>query len=114
MSPASPRIPGERTAAGDTGRQHKAGIGGAIGLGIIIGAADDDPSAIGTYASAGAAIGTSFLWIPSAPEPHDDNLETIPWGEFFQIFDREKLAILFQEKTADGQGSRFFRFVEQN
>jgi NRAMP (natural resistance-associated macrophage protein)-like metal ion transporter len=33
-----------------------------IGLGVITGAADDDPSAIGTYASAGAAIGPSFLW----------------------------------------------------
>jgi NRAMP (natural resistance-associated macrophage protein)-like metal ion transporter len=35
----------------------------AIGNGIITGAADDDPSAIGTYASAGAKFGLSFLWI---------------------------------------------------
>src|SRR5690349_7462653 len=34
----------------------------ALGLGVITGAADDDPSAIGTYASAGAALGPSFLW----------------------------------------------------
>lgn len=34
----------------------------AIGLGFITGAADDDPSAIGTYASAGAKLGPSFLW----------------------------------------------------
>jgi NRAMP (natural resistance-associated macrophage protein)-like metal ion transporter len=34
----------------------------AIGLGLITGAADDDPSAIGTYASAGAKFGPSFLW----------------------------------------------------
>jgi NRAMP (natural resistance-associated macrophage protein)-like metal ion transporter len=34
----------------------------SLGLGIITGAADDDPSAIGTYASAGAAFGPSFLW----------------------------------------------------
>jgi NRAMP (natural resistance-associated macrophage protein)-like metal ion transporter len=33
-----------------------------LGLGLITGAADDDPSAIGTYASAGASIGPSFLW----------------------------------------------------
>ena len=33
-----------------------------VGLGLITGAADDDPSAIGTYASAGAAFGPSFLW----------------------------------------------------
>jgi Mn2+/Fe2+ NRAMP family transporter len=37
-------------------------IGRAIGLGLITGAADDDPSAIGTYATAGAAIGPAFLW----------------------------------------------------
>jgi NRAMP (natural resistance-associated macrophage protein)-like metal ion transporter len=34
-----------------------------IGSGIITGAADDDPSAIGTYASAGAKFGLGFLWI---------------------------------------------------
>jgi Mn2+/Fe2+ NRAMP family transporter len=34
-----------------------------LGTGIITGAADDDPSAIGTYASAGAKFGLSFLWI---------------------------------------------------
>src|SRR4051794_25129772 len=33
----------------------------ALGAGIITGAADDDPSAIGTYASAGARFGLSFL-----------------------------------------------------
>src|SRR3569832_978027 len=33
-----------------------------VGLGLITGAADDDPSAIGTYASAGASIGPAFLW----------------------------------------------------
>lgn len=34
----------------------------ALGLGLVTGAADDDPSAIGTYASAGASLGPSFLW----------------------------------------------------
>jgi Mn2+/Fe2+ NRAMP family transporter len=38
------------------------GVWRSIGLGLITGAADDDPSAIGTYASAGAALGPSFLW----------------------------------------------------
>jgi NRAMP (natural resistance-associated macrophage protein)-like metal ion transporter len=53
--------PGDRDAAK---RQH----GGrrvlrALGSGLITGAADDDPSAIGTYAAAGAKLGPSFLWI---------------------------------------------------
>ena len=34
----------------------------SLGLGLITGASDDDPSAIGTYAAAGASIGPSFLW----------------------------------------------------
>jgi NRAMP (natural resistance-associated macrophage protein)-like metal ion transporter len=34
----------------------------ALGLGLITGAADDDCSAIGTYASAGAQFGTALLW----------------------------------------------------
>jgi NRAMP (natural resistance-associated macrophage protein)-like metal ion transporter len=38
------------------------GVLRAAGLGLITGAADDDPSAIGTYASAGATFGPSFLW----------------------------------------------------
>jgi NRAMP (natural resistance-associated macrophage protein)-like metal ion transporter len=33
-----------------------------LGLGLITGAADDDPSAIGTYASAGAKFGPGLLW----------------------------------------------------
>ncbi|WP_342642717.1 Nramp family divalent metal transporter [Rhodoligotrophos ferricapiens] len=37
-------------------------IGRALGLGLITGAADDDPSAIGTYASAGARFGPDILW----------------------------------------------------
>jgi Mn2+/Fe2+ NRAMP family transporter len=41
----------------------------ALGLGLITGAADDDPSAIGTYASAGAAIGPAFLWTAPATLP---------------------------------------------
>lgn len=34
-----------------------------IGGGLITGAADDDPSAVGTYASAGARYGLNLLWI---------------------------------------------------
>lgn len=39
------------------------GFGRTVGLGIVTGAADDDPSAIGTYASAGARFGLGILWI---------------------------------------------------
>lgn len=39
------------------------GVLRSLGLGLITGAADDDPSAIGTFASAGAKLGPSFLWV---------------------------------------------------
>src|SRR5215212_3750023 len=42
--------------------RRKDGVFRALGLGLITGAADDDPSAIGTYAAAGAKFGASFLW----------------------------------------------------
>src|SRR5829696_7957737 len=43
-------------------RANTGSIGRAVGLGLITGAADDDPSAIGTYATAGARLGPGFLW----------------------------------------------------
>jgi NRAMP (natural resistance-associated macrophage protein)-like metal ion transporter len=43
-------------------KRKERGMLRTLGLGVITGAADDDPSAIGTYASAGAAIGPAFLW----------------------------------------------------
>src|ERR1041385_657089 len=36
---------------------------GILGPGFITGASDDDPSGIGTYATAGAAAGFSPLWL---------------------------------------------------
>jgi NRAMP (natural resistance-associated macrophage protein)-like metal ion transporter len=40
-----------------------------LGLGVIAGAADDDPSAIGTYASAGAKYGMALLWMAPVTLP---------------------------------------------
>jgi NRAMP (natural resistance-associated macrophage protein)-like metal ion transporter len=59
--PASPR----QAKSG----QHHAGIGRALGLGLITGAADDDPSAIGTYATAGARFGFGLLWMAPITMP---------------------------------------------
>jgi Mn2+/Fe2+ NRAMP family transporter len=49
--------------------KDRAGVAHALGLGIITGAADDDPVAIGTYASAGARFGTAMLWTAPATLP---------------------------------------------
>jgi Mn2+/Fe2+ NRAMP family transporter len=41
----------------------------SVGLGLITGASDDDPSAIGTYSSAGAQFGPRLLWTAPAVLP---------------------------------------------
>ena len=53
---------------------HRRRIGGRgyfhrVGPGLITGAADDDPSGIGTYSQVGAAFGFSLLWSSFAALP---------------------------------------------
>ncbi len=43
----------------------------------------------------------------------DDALQPIGWEIFFKTFDDRKLAFLHQDKTADGQLSRFHKFVRR-
>jgi NRAMP (natural resistance-associated macrophage protein)-like metal ion transporter len=45
------------------------GIIGRLGPGLITGAADDDPCAIGTYVKAGASLGFSALWLAPVTLP---------------------------------------------
>jgi hypothetical protein len=47
-------------------------------------------------------------------EPRDPELEPISWEEFFAKFDKEKLAFLHQDKTADGHLSRFHKFINRS
>ncbi|MCO4318001.1 hypothetical protein M8997_012485 [Phyllobacterium sp. 21LDTY02-6] len=43
----------------------------------------------------------------------DEEFERIDWDEFFEIFDRNRLAFLYQERTEDGSTSRFNKFVNR-
>jgi len=43
----------------------------------------------------------------------EDGLEAISWAEFFRIFEERALALLKQDETADGDTSRFSRFVRR-
>ena len=43
----------------------------------------------------------------------EEEFEEIEWEEFFKIFDQNKLAFLYQEKTKEGEISRFSKFVER-
>lgn len=44
------------------GHPHKPKHGEVVGSGLVSGAADDDPSGIGTYANAGAQLGSNIIW----------------------------------------------------
>ncbi|MBO0710624.1 MAG: hypothetical protein J2P47_05010 [Acetobacteraceae bacterium] len=46
-------------------------------------------------------------------EEPEARLEPISWEEFFDTFEDRKLAFLYQEATADGKTSRFFKFVHR-
>jgi hypothetical protein len=43
----------------------------------------------------------------------DDSLEEIPWEQFFDVFERNGLALLEQEETSGGRMSRFSKFVSR-
>jgi hypothetical protein len=51
-----------------------------------------------------------FDFPPTGTKP---NLQEISWEEFFRIFDDKGLAFLYQEKTKEGEISRFNKFVSR-
>jgi hypothetical protein len=42
-----------------------------------------------------------------------EDLEFISWEDFFDKFDENELAFVYQEKLKSGQESRFFKFVHR-
>ena len=43
----------------------------------------------------------------------EDKLESISWEEFFQKFEKEKLAFLYQDEKANGETSYFSKLVSR-
>ena len=43
----------------------------------------------------------------------EERLEEISWEEFFDGFEKNKLAFLYQEKTSDGELSRFSKLIDR-
>lgn len=41
----------------------------------------------------------------------DNGLEPISWDKFFEKFDSENLALLYQEENSDGSKSQFNKFI---
>ncbi len=44
----------------------------------------------------------------------EEALEEVSWDDFFETFDENQLAFLYQEKTASGRKSRFNKFVSRD
>jgi hypothetical protein len=44
----------------------------------------------------------------------DDQLEHVSWDEWFQAFDENGLAFLYQEQKAGGEDSTFFKLIKRD
>jgi hypothetical protein len=44
----------------------------------------------------------------------EDTLEPISWQAFFEAFEENKLAFLYQEQTRDGSESRFSKLIDRD
>jgi hypothetical protein len=44
----------------------------------------------------------------------EGTLEPISWEEFFEAFDENNLAFLYQEETKDGEISRFSKLIDRD
>jgi hypothetical protein len=58
--------------------------------------------------------GTELLRIDYPGFSGEDRLEEISWEEFFDAFEENNLAFLYQEKTKDGGKSRFSKLVDRD
>lgn len=48
------------------------------------------------------------------PGNESEGLQEISWEEFFDKFEQEKLAFLYQDETGGGETSRFFKLVQRD
>jgi hypothetical protein len=71
---------------------------------------DGHPAAVKGTGSAGDA---GLLRIDFADAEADPELQPIEWNEFFQKFDESGLEFLYQDRTEDGEISRFCKFVNK-
>ena len=72
---------------------------------------DGTPASVrGTESGNGAGV----LRIDFPGGAGEDQLEHISWDEWFEKFDGEKLAFLYQERKASGEDSTFFKLVSRD
>lgn len=70
------------------------------------------PATVEETASGNEDVGILRVDFPD-PGGDDSNLTTISWEEFFAKFDESKLAFLRADQTAEGETSRFCKFVHR-
>jgi hypothetical protein len=58
--------------------------------------------------------GTDLLRIDYPGFSGEETLEPISWDEFFRVFDENRLAFLYQDKTKDGEISRFSKIIDRD
>ncbi|MCQ8186257.1 hypothetical protein [Parvularcula maris] len=47
-------------------------------------------------------------------QDEEGDLATTDWNSFFNTFEKNELAALLQEETADGSTSRFVKFIDRH
>ena len=52
------------------------------------------------------------LQFPDTEDDHD-RIEPIDWDAFFEKFEKENLALVYQDETESGRMSRFYKFVDR-
>ena len=57
--------------------------------------------------------GSGVLRIDYPGYTGEETLETITWTEFFKGFEKNNLALVFQDETAEGKQSRFSKFIDR-
>lgn len=58
--------------------------------------------------------GTGVLRIDYPGFSGEESLEEISWQEFFEAFDQNKLAFLYQDNLESGDTSRFSKLIERD
>ena len=58
-------------------------------------------------------IGMVRIEFPGKPNTREDSLQEITWDEFFDKFDENNLALVYEETTARGQKSNFNKIVKR-
>ncbi|MFP4143560.1 MAG: hypothetical protein ACLFV3_00285 [Phycisphaeraceae bacterium] len=72
------------------------------------------PASVKGTANPGEPVGELRLMFPDAPYARNENLEPVSWDDWFEKFDRDKLALVHQDQTTEGEISSFSKVVARD